>query len=51
MFGIKVIWLGMALFFALNQVLNLVGFEGSAAITNVGAIVIIVGTVLLWLDK
>ncbi len=51
MYGVKVTWLGVALFSALNQVLNLVGMNGSAAITNIGAVVIIVGVILQWLDR
>lgn len=49
--SIKLIWTGMALLLAVNPVLALVGLKGSTVIVSVGACVMLLGTVLMWLDR
>lgn len=49
--GIKLLWTGLVFILALNPVLNIVGLHGSNVIVAVGAVIMIIGLVALWLDK
>lgn len=49
--GIKLIWLGLALMFAVNEVLNLIGLSGSAVLSQVGGVVMVVGVIMVLFDK
>lgn len=49
--GIKIFITGAAFMFAFNPILKAVGLAGNDVFVLVGAVLMILGTVLVWLNK
>jgi len=49
--GIKLLWTGLTTIIAVIPFLAAIGLSGSAVLTVAGAIIMVIGAVLMWLDK
>lgn len=49
--GIKLLWVGLTIVVALNLVLELVGLKSNPVLTQVGAVIMVIGAIALILDK
>jgi len=49
--GIKLLWTGLTFMFALVPFLKAIGLNGSDVLVLVGAVLMIIGCVLLWFNK
>ncbi len=49
--GIKLLWTGLVLVVALGQTLTAFGVANSPVLGVVGAILMVIGLVLMWLDR
>jgi len=44
----KLLWTGLTLMLAVNPVLSLIGLSGSEVITAVGAVIMLIGLIVMW---
>lgn len=49
--GTKLLWTGIVFMLAIPAFLGLVGLTASPVIPAVGAVIMVIGLVVLWLDK
>ena len=49
--GIKLLWTGLTIIMALDLFLRAIGLGASPVFGLVGAIIMVIGMVLMWLDK
>lgn len=49
--GIKLEWTGIIFILALLPMLEALGLHGSPVLVLVGAVIAVIGCVLMWLDK
>lgn len=49
--GVKLTWTGLLFIVALLPFLTALGLNGSNVITLVGAVIMVIGVILQWLDK
>jgi hypothetical protein len=47
----KLLWTGLTFIVALNPLLGMMGVSGSPVIITIGAVVMIIGCILMWIDK
>lgn len=49
--GIKLLWTGLVFMIALTPVLKSLGADASDVLILVGAVISVIGLILLWMDK
>lgn len=49
--GIKLLWTGLTWMLALIPLLNAIGLKGSPVLVLVGAVLMGIGCILMWMDK
>jgi hypothetical protein len=49
--GIKLLWTGLTMVIALNPFLTAIGLSGGSVLVVAGAIIMVIGNIMLWLDK
>jgi hypothetical protein len=49
--GIKLLWSGLTMIMAILPFLGALGLAGSEVFILVGAVIMVIGCVLLWLDR
>lgn len=49
--GLKLLWTGLTFIIALLPFLNALGLNGENVFVLVGAVIMIIGLVLMWMDK
>lgn len=49
--GLKLLWTGLVLIMAINAVIAAFGGNSSDLLVTVGALLMVIGLVLYWLDK
>lgn len=49
--GVKLMWTGLTWILAIIPMLDAIGLHGSQVLVLVGAILMVLGNILMWLDK
>lgn len=49
--GTKLLWTGLTFILALVPFLKMLGLNGSEVIVLVGAVLMVLGTILVWINK
>ncbi len=49
--GLKLMWTGLTWIVALIPTLDALGLHGNSSLVLVGAVLMVIGCILMWLDK
>jgi hypothetical protein len=49
--GVKLLWTGLVFIIAILPFLKVLGLNGSDVLVLVGAVIMVIGLVMMWLDK